>query len=124
MKFEFDSEGYPDEKTLRLVRHYSGSALEFFRALKTGWKHGESGVRENLNARDLCGHRIVRFQLHTWGWSGNEELINAMERNLMLQMLTWEQSRRGGHYVYEFKRDLVIPALAKRKRKSSLTAPR
>jgi hypothetical protein len=114
MEFQFDSDGYPTDKTLREVRRYSGPALDFFHSLKAGWWHGETGVRESSNARDRFGRRIVRFRLHTWGWSGNESLIEAMEKNLMLHLIAWQETRRGGHYIYQFYRRTEIPSMKKR----------
>lgn len=37
----------------------------------------------------------------TGGWSGNESIIGAMQKNRMVWNFLWEQSRRGGHYVFD-----------------------
>lgn len=107
MKFEFDH-GYPTDDTLLQVKLYHGPVLDFFRSLKDGWWNGETGVRE-IEGRDCLGRRVVRFRLHTWGWSGNESLIGAMQRNVLLWVFTWVESRVGGHYIFEFRRDMKIP---------------
>ena len=42
--------------------------------------------------------------ISTAGWSGNESIIYAMQNNKsMLWNLTWVQSRRGGHHIFELK---------------------
>ena len=38
--------------------------------------------------------------ISTGGWSGNEDLIGAMQNNAMLWIMTWVSSRRGGHYTF------------------------
>ena len=40
------------------------------------------------------------FDISTGGWSGNEEILGAMRRNILLWRLTWEMARRGGHYRF------------------------
>ena len=37
----------------------------------------------------------------TGGWSGNEDIIDAMRCNTMLWMLYWCSSERGGRYIFE-----------------------
>ena len=41
-----------------------------------------------------------RFELHTGGWSGNEEIIGVLEESLFW-LMCWERSERGGHYYFE-----------------------
>lgn len=46
----------------------------------------------------------VKFELHTMGWSDNEEIIEAILANWKLRMFLgyckWE---RGGHYYFEVR---------------------
>ena len=44
-----------------------------------------------------------RYFLYTAGWSGNEDIIMAFKQNTILWSITWVQSRRGGHYIFEVK---------------------
>lgn len=46
------------------------------------------------------GEGGLTYTLHTGGWSGNEDLINAMMNNQIWWSLYWQESRRGGHYVF------------------------
>lgn len=107
MTLEYDDDGYPTEDSLDQIRAYSGSLLAFFREIKNLWWGGNDGISETIG-KDALGGRIIRVRLHTWGWSGNESIIEAMESNLMMQMIAWVESRRGGHYIYEFRRKDVI----------------
>lgn len=36
----------------------------------------------------------------TGGWSGNEDIIAAMQGNYILWAQTWESSHRGGGYIF------------------------
>ena len=44
------------------------------------------------------------YTLITGGWSGNEELISALQENEnFFWAMCWEESRRGGYYKFEAK---------------------
>lgn len=51
------------------------------------------------------GWRQTRWSLRlsTGGWSGNESIIGAMQRNFLIWSLTWLSSRVGGHYHFTFR---------------------
>jgi hypothetical protein len=40
------------------------------------------------------------LELHTAGWSGNEDTIGALQSNAMFWALYWQKSERGGHYYF------------------------
>ena len=54
-----------------------------------------------LTIINLLSRLLHLFRISTGGWSGNESIIRAMERNGMMWHLNWVQSRRGGHYIFE-----------------------
>jgi hypothetical protein len=41
-----------------------------------------------------------QYKLATGGWSGNEEIISAMESNLIFWGMFWQSSNRGGGHVF------------------------
>ena len=43
----------------------------------------------------------IKLEIHTGGWSTNEELIEEFESIKYLGMF-WRKSERGGHYYYSF----------------------
>jgi hypothetical protein len=43
------------------------------------------------------------LELHTGGWSGNEEIYDALSGTLFYFMY-WQKSTRGGHYYFEGER--------------------
>lgn len=98
-----DNQGYPTEEFLQFIKDYkpdnSLPILKFIKDIlfKSWWMS------------DCCFklHRkyksIQKLELHTGGWSGNEELINAIKANIYLthfkmQYVMW---KTGGHYYFE-----------------------
>lgn len=102
-------EGYPTEETLQRIARWeitpSGwwadcrALLAFVRQL---WHFGDWGwLEEPLSADGLLIPRPMRlYRLSTGGWSGNENLIAAMEENFLFWGLCWYSHRRGGHYEF------------------------
>jgi hypothetical protein len=87
-----DEDGYPTESLLEYVRTYpliEKGPEELLRVLESNWYFGDWGFE---HSGDL-------LELHTGGWSGNEEMIRALKENFFWN-LYWESSRRGGHYYF------------------------
>jgi hypothetical protein len=46
-----------------------------------------------------------RVSLSTGGWSGHEEMVDALKRNHhFIWPISWISSTRGGHYVFDLTR--------------------
>lgn len=94
-----DENNYPDEASLEEIK---------------GWdilSHGVQGLlelmRENTNWADrqieISGKRVLRFVYHTGGWSGNEDVIDALHQNFLFWSMFWVKSMRGGHHYFKIK---------------------
>ena len=93
-----DNYGYPTKEELKRLKEYCGhfdvpnfdmkvkKVLEFLQEL---W-HWSDYIRHEDNA----------LELHTGGWSGNEEIISVLQ-NSMFWVMYWQKSERGGHYYFE-----------------------
>ena len=87
-----DRDGYPTEDELENIKGYNiinSNLNDFMEYIKSIWQYPE----------------YIRFDSYKWhvstcGWSGNEDIIRAMKQNTMFWLLYWEQSRRGGHYIF------------------------
>lgn len=98
-----DEDGYPTEQCLEIIANWHWSDPEgWFAFIKEYWHIPCFGWQEADVPHEFRENKIVhQFRISTGGWSGNESIIRAMERNGMMWHLNWVQSRRGGHYIFE-----------------------
>lgn len=106
---------YPDVAELQRIRDWPDDdfpgLMEFIGRL---WWWPECGEQESgpdwsfAMAAEHNGKAVYR--LRTGGWSGNEDLIAALQDNAMFWITCWEESRRGGHYTFEIQKHLTKPA--------------
>ncbi len=91
---------YPSEADLKQIRDWGhedfSGLMEFVRDI---WQWPEWGFSELADD----GNEDV-FELHTGGWSGNEEIISALALNQMFWPMCWESSARGGHHIFKVKK--------------------
>lgn len=54
----------------------------------------------------LKGKNVLRLELHTGGWSGNEDIIEELHstNKHMFWLFHWQKSKRGGHYYFKINR--------------------
>lgn len=105
-----DDDGYPTDAAIDVVQlwHWS-DARGWFKFIKSIWYFHDWGWKENEEPHEWhrlnqYKDRIVhRYYISTAGWSGNESIIRAMQKNEMMWHLNWVQSQRGGHYIFELK---------------------
>lgn len=94
-------DGYPDDTELSRIREWTHLDLPgAFAFIKSLWHAAEWGWSEE-DAADPFRGPVRRYSISTGGWSGNEDLIGAMQDNFLLWNAAWVQSRRGGHYIFE-----------------------
>lgn len=87
---------YPSEDELLAIEQWDWRDTPGFLAfVRERWRWADDGywVEEP---------HILTF--HTGGWSGNEDLVKAMEKNTAIWSLLWIESRRGGHYQFDLTR--------------------
>lgn len=92
-------DGYPEESVLRKIKKWDilkDGVDGLLELVQENWKYGEDAFR-------LTGKRVRKLELHTYGWSGNEDVINALGKNLMFWPLYWVKSVRGGHHYFILK---------------------
>ena len=91
-----DNDGYPTNEELMKVRNWdvvNTSLNKYMEYIKSIWQYPEYIRLDSY-----------KWHVSTCGWSGNEEIMGAMKENTMFWMLYWEQSRRGGHYIFSERR--------------------
>lgn len=100
-----DEDGYPTSAALDIIQlwHWT-DAKGWFKFIESLWNLKSFGWHEGEEAHDFIDdEKVYRYNISTAGWSGNESIISAMQKNYMLWELNWVQSRRGGHYIFELK---------------------
>jgi hypothetical protein len=97
-----NEDGYPTEQAQEIIKRWGWwhGRAELFEFIKGLWHLASWGWHEEKK------DGIIEYHISTAGWSGNEGLIGAMQNNRwMLWSMTWVQSRRGGHYIFEVKHE-------------------
>ena len=101
-----DEDGvYPTEEALEKIRTWPYEDIPgCFEFMKDIWTYADEGYWEEQETEDPLFERpILQYHISTGGWSGNEDIIRALEKNWIIWHGTWTQSRRGGHYIFERK---------------------
>jgi hypothetical protein len=98
----FESDGDPTDESLDAIQQWEpdfdavgdpwGKLIEF---AKESWNMDYGTIREET---DDDGERLLCFI--TGGWSANEAVQGAMNRNLMFHAMRWHSSYRGGMVKY------------------------
>lgn len=86
-----DQDGCPTDETLERIKQWSPSdPVGLFEFVEQCWsKAGRFVFADNT------------VQMSTGGWSGNEDVIDALQRNCVAWSLCWVMSRAGGGYEFE-----------------------
>jgi len=97
-----DKDGYPTKEELEKISSWDladfKGMMEFIKEL---WEFADWGWSESDEPDWLHKDRTNRvYRISTGGWSGNEEIIGAMQKNSIVWFLNWWESRRGGHYIF------------------------
>ena len=97
-----DEHGYPTDEAIDLIESFDiikEGQSSFWDLIEECWWMAERQMERKEN-------EIV---LHTGGWSGNEEIIQAMKNSkYFLWGVFWVQSKRGGHYWFEINKNFKL----------------
>ena len=94
-----DEDGYPTEDALDKIEKWQyNDPKGWFKFIENIWHLRSWGWSEGYNENGM-----YQYNISTAGWSGNEDIIRAMQKNKILWSVAWVQSRRGGHYIFEVK---------------------
>lgn len=97
-----DEDGYPTELALEAIEKWHwDNPKGWFEFIGSLWAYRDYGWHESDQKHEFLDKIVHRYNISTAGWSGNESIIGAMQKNEMMWHLNWVQSRRGGHYIFE-----------------------
>mgnify|MGYP001583711249 CR=1 FL=1 len=86
---------YPTEEQLKIIQEWDLSlhpVMELIEYIRSLWWMPNWGFK-------LKDKRVLRLELHTGGWSGNEDIIHVLEQNYYFWYFL-EESTVGGHYWF------------------------
>lgn len=96
---------YPTEEQLKAIREWDYLDFETLASfVQSIWHWGEDYARLSEWKEDEFGNDYRMFELITGGWSGNEDIVSALNKNLMFNMICWQASFRGGHHIYHIRK--------------------
>jgi hypothetical protein len=97
-----DDEGYPTEAMLEKIEKWDaseGSYNDLMKFIKPYWRYSFEWYWSETEYES----EGIEYSISTGGWSGNEDIIRALQMNRLFWCLYWLQSRRGGHYIFKVK---------------------
>jgi len=95
---------YPTEEDLSAIEKWDfdrkdiSGLIEYVEKL---WHWSDWGFKKRWGYGRPVRRKVLKLELHTGGWSGNEDVIRALQENFVFWTLYWEKSVRGGHYYFE-----------------------
>ena len=90
---------YPTDAALRRIEQWpTAKWRDLLAFVRSVWWAPEWGWHE---AYDEHGAQV--YHLSTGGWSGNEDVIGALRAHRPFWMSCWQETRRGGHFVFEVR---------------------
>ena len=105
----FDQDGYPNEDTLEKIREWSpGDWPGFWRVVTAAWDN-IYGATSYIPVSDDGDFHL---KLVTGGWSGNEDIISAIDSNPTANALFWLSSHRGGKHLFSLPVGVVETEVA------------
>ncbi len=99
---------YPSAGTLKRIQ--KAKPREALELAQRAW-HWDGWATRTLRPEELAMVRRHHedepmpefYRFATGGWSGNESIIAALDRNFLVAGMCWELSARGGLHVYELR---------------------
>lgn len=96
---------YPSDDELKTISEWDYQDFPALAEYVCGLWHWSDLAR-------LTGKRILQLRLATGGWSGNEDIIRALDKNPMFNLMCWQMSKRGGLHTYRIERLKFTPEAA------------
>lgn len=101
-----DEEGYPSDGALELIEAWDyNDPRGWFDFIHSIWHLASWGWSES-DSTNTWNRPVRLYEISTAGWSGNESIITAMQKNHMLWHDSWHKSVRGGHYTFEVEHEI------------------
>jgi len=97
-----DAEGYPEKNELLLIEKWPlNNPFGLIDYIQDRWTF--SSIRRKLGKDEVTKDHILFIEFHTIGWSGNEQLIDALLKNIVFRQMYYVSWKKGGHHYFEIK---------------------
>jgi len=93
------TDGYPTDEELKLVKNWDltkKTVGKFIKYIASIWHWPDWGF---VYQKQIGG--AWKLELHTGGWSGNESIMESLQKNFIFWTMYWESTRRGGNYYFD-----------------------
>lgn len=103
-----DKDGYPTDEELETIKKWLiiseqptkedifNNLLNLISYVESLWRTPDWGFELSKE------EEYFELELHTGGYSGNELIMDALRANHIFWSMTWVETVRGGHYVFEY----------------------
>lgn len=91
-----DVNGYPDEQSLKDIKSWdilNKGVLGLLDLVESNTQWADRQIERS-------GKNVIRYVYHTGGWSGNEDVIDALRHNILFWPLFWKKHTVGGHFYF------------------------
>ena len=102
------SNEYPRENELDQIKNWDhkqgyNSLIEY---IKNIWWQPDWGFHLREGRDHIYRKKCMKLELHTGGWSGNEDIICSLQHNFLFWSMCWRMTKAGGHYWFEINMDM------------------
>jgi hypothetical protein len=93
-----DNEGYPTQEACDLITGWPPEKgyTRLMDMVHDLWAYARAGGWTETPVADFG----IQYEISTGGWSGNEDLIQALKQNHLFWASCWSSSQRGGHFIF------------------------
>jgi len=95
---------YPEEAELQTIEQWpTDNLVELFEYIKTRWRYADYEDANFWVEKDEEdeGKPVKIYEIATGGWSGNEDIIEAMQKNIVFWYTAWYKTERGGKFTFK-----------------------
>jgi hypothetical protein len=101
---DYPNNSYPSEEDLTTIENWDSfndpmGLINFIEPMFE--EYGVVRVTANIEEQGLDVY------MATGGWSGNESIIEALQNNYMFWSLYWQESKRGGGYLFTINNERI-----------------
>lgn len=106
---------YPTDEQLNEIENwdYKLGFMPLIDYIESLWWNPSWGFKLYKGRNHLFKRRVLKLQLHTGGWSGNERIIEALQRNYIFWAICFYKEIVGGHFWFHIRRDHWLPQKVK-----------